>query len=252
VTGDGSIAGEPIAPRMFHPVVDSRAHEQVVDQIVFGIRSGVHKVGEKLPPIGELARQFGVSKPTIGEAVKILSDHGVVVSKRGVTGGVTVVSDDVPIALLGTMPERHETDIRELLEARRAVEMEIARLASQRGTALDFEAMADSITQLEQHVDDRMRLHFDHLFHYAMGRAARSDLLAYYQHQILKQLVVLWPEYFFEYEDAELVIDLHRRTLTALKRGREAEVEKVMDEHMAVIESAVAARRGPRDAAPAG
>jgi GntR family transcriptional regulator, transcriptional repressor for pyruvate dehydrogenase complex len=231
------------AADFFRPVVDSRAHEHVIDQITFGIRSGVHKVGEKLPPIAELARQFGVSKPTIGEAVRLLAVHGVVASKRGVTGGVTVISDDIPTALLGLVPERRQTDMRELLEARRAVEMEIARLAKRRADESDIASMQASIDLLEEHVTERrLRLHYDHLFHYAMGRAARSDLLAYYQHQILKQLVVVWPEYFFEKEDPDLVIDLHRRTLSALVRGRAAHLERVMDEHLAVIERAVGLR----------
>src|SRR3954470_25048016 len=154
--------------RIFRPVVDSRAHELVIDQITFGIRAGVHKVGEKLPPIGELARQFGVSKPTIGEAVRILALHGVVVSKRGVTGGVTVASDDIPTALLGLVPERRQTDLRELLEARRAVEMEIALLAARRADDADLAAMRESIERLEAHLGGpgRLRLHYDHLFHY--------------------------------------------------------------------------------------
>ena len=230
-------------PRVFRPVIDSRAHEHVVDQIAFGIRSGVYSVGEKLPSVGELARQFGVSKPTIGEAVRILGTHGIVLSKRGVTGGVTVISDDIPTALLGLVPERRQTDIREILEARRAVEMEIARLASRRATPDDIAGMQESIERLEQHASDdqRLRLHFDHLFHYAMARAARSDLLAYYQHQILKQLVVVWPEYFYEREDPGVIIDLHRRTLAALERGQEGPVNKVMDEHLAVIEHEVEA-----------
>jgi DNA-binding FadR family transcriptional regulator len=228
-------------PRVFRPVIDSRAHEHVVDQIVFGIRSGVYTVGEKLPSVGELAQQFGVSKPTIGEAVRILGTHGVVLSKRGVTGGVTVISDDVPSALLGLVPERRQTDIRAILEARRAVEMEIARLASRRAEPDDIASMRESIERLEQHASDdqRLRLHFDHLFHYAMARAARSDLLAYYQHQILKQLVVVWPEYFYEREDPDIVIDLHRRTLTALERGQEGPVNRVMGEHLSVIEGAI-------------
>lgn len=228
------------APGIFRPVVDSRAHEHVIDQVTFGVRSGVHKVGEKLPPIGELAKQLGVSKPTIGEAVRLLALHGVVSSKRGVSGGVTVISDDIPTALLGLVPERRRTDMRELLEARRAVEMEIARLAGRRADDSDLESMQTSIDLLEEHVDDRrLRLHYDHLFHYAMGRAARSDLLAYYQHQILKQLLVLWPEYFFEQEDAALVIDLHRRTLAALRRRRPPAIDRVMDEHLSVIERAL-------------
>ena len=226
--------------RIFRPVVDSRAHELVIDQIVFGIRAGVHKVGEKLPPIGELARQFGVSKPTIGEAVRILALHGVVVSKRGVTGGVTVVSDDIPQALLGLVPERRQTDLRELLEARRPVELEIARLASRRAGEGDIASMHDAVDRLEEHLgaDRQVRLHYDHLFHYAMGRAARSDLLAYYQHQILKQLVVLLPRYFFEEEDPQLVLDVHARTLKALIGGKRSAVERVMDEHLGVIEKA--------------
>lgn len=235
-----SVGEDVYEERIFRPVVDSRAHEHVIDQITFGIRAGVYRVGEKLPPIGTLASQFGVSKPTVGEAVRILARHGVVASKRGVTGGVTVVSDDVPTALLGLVPERRDTDLRELLEARRAVEMEIARLAGRRADDADIASLRESVERLEQHIgsEGRVRLHYDHLFHYAMGRAARSDLLAYYQHQILKRLVVLLPEYFFEQEDPQLVLDIHRRTLKALMGRRESVLEGVMDEHLAVMEEA--------------
>ena len=91
-------------PRAFRPVVDSRAHEYVVDQIAFGIRSGVYRVGERLPSVEGMAEQFKVSKPTIGEAIRLLSNNGIVESKRGVSGGVTVISDDIPTSLLGTNP----------------------------------------------------------------------------------------------------------------------------------------------------
>jgi DNA-binding FadR family transcriptional regulator len=228
-------------PRAFRPVVDSRAHEHVVDQIAFGIRSGVYRVGEKLPSVAGLAEQFQVSKPTIGEAIRLLSESGIVESKRGVMGGVTVVKDDIPTSLLGLVPERRQTDVREILEARRAVEMEIARLAGRRATDEDFARMGESIERLEEHAadDHNIRLHYDHLFHYAMARAARSDLLAYYQHQTLKQLVIVMPEYFVELEDVDTVIDLHRRTLEALTSRDERAIDRVMDEHMAVIEQTV-------------
>ena len=48
-------------PRAFRPVVDSRAHEYVVDQIAFGIRSGVYRVGERLPSVEGMAEQFMTS-----------------------------------------------------------------------------------------------------------------------------------------------------------------------------------------------
>src|SRR5512145_270788 len=62
-------------PPPFRPVIDARAHEHVVDEIVFGIRSGAYRVGEKLPSVAGLAEQFGVSKPTIGEAIRLLADN---------------------------------------------------------------------------------------------------------------------------------------------------------------------------------
>lgn len=240
-------AGSRHGDAIFRPIVESRAHDHVIDQITFGIRSGVHKVGERLPYIGELARQLGVSKPTVGEGIRILAEHGVVKSQRGVTGGVTVISDDIPTALLGLAPDRRQTDLRQLLEARRAVEMELARLASRRASEADIENMRESVERLRHHVgsDRRLQLHYDHLFHYAMGRAARSDLLAYYQHQILKRLVVLLHDYFFHEEDPELVIELHERTLDAVASGDEAVVDSVMDEHLRVLERAVAARATP-------
>jgi DNA-binding FadR family transcriptional regulator len=230
------------AHEIFQPVIGVRAHELVIDQITFGIRSGAYRIGERLPPMSELARQFGVSKPTVGEAVRILSQNGVVASKRGVTGGLTVQSDDVPTALLGLVPERRLTDMREALEARRAVEMEIARLSGRRATDQDYGSMQESIDLLREHrSEERLRLHYDHLFHYAMARSARSDLLAHYQHQALKQMVVLWPEYFMEHEDPDVVVDLHTRTLAALKHRKESAIVRIMDEHLSVVEKAAAA-----------
>jgi DNA-binding FadR family transcriptional regulator len=83
-----------------------------------------------------------------------------------------------------------------------------------------------------------------------MARAADSDLLAHYQHQILKQLVVLLTEYFAEQEDPVLVIELHERTLRALRSRRERAVDRIMDEHLSSLEQVVGLRE-PHDPTPA-
>src|ERR687883_1545199 len=123
---------------VFRPIVGARAHEEVVDQITFGIRSGAFRVGEKLPSIEALAAQLGVSKPTVGEALRVLAQEGLVETRRGVNGGVTVLSDSVPRTLIRIAAGNREAGLRELLEARRAVEMEIARLAALRASEGDF------------------------------------------------------------------------------------------------------------------
>lgn len=226
----------------FQPVSDPRVHERVVDQITFAIRAGAFGVGERLPSVEQMARDMGVSKPTVGEAIRVLASRGVVESRRGVNGGVTVVDENIPITLLKLSDGRNETSLRELVEARRPVEMEIARLAATRAEASDIASMEDSIAKLTAHVGDgdgELRLHFDHFFHYAMGRAARSELLAYYQHQILQNITVLMHDYFIHQENPKIVVDLHQRTLEAIAAGNRARVDEVMDEHLAYLERAV-------------
>ena len=116
--------------------------------------------------------------------------------------------------------------------------MEIARLAAQRADADDFAAMEESIERLAASTDEdwTVRLHFDHFFHYAMGRAARSELLAYYQHQILEGIVLVMQDYFAQVEDQVVVTGLHTRTLAAIRDGSLERIDAVMDEHLAYLE----------------
>jgi GntR family transcriptional repressor for pyruvate dehydrogenase complex len=223
---------------IFQPIAGSRVHERVVDQIIFAIRSGVLTVGARLPSVDEMARQMNVSKPTVGNAVRLLSEHGLVEARRGVKGGVTVTDDDIPTTLLRLSEGHREPSLRDLLEARRPVEMEIARLAGERADEADLEDMRESILQLERRTeaDAEMRLHFDHFFHYAMGRAARNDVLAYYQHQILEGITVILHDYFVLEEDPAAVADLHARTLEAIASRDRRAIDDVMDEHLAHLE----------------
>lgn len=233
---------------IFRPMHDPRMHERVVDQITFAVRSGAYRIGDRLPSVEQMAHDMQVSKPTVGEAIRVLSEFGVVKSRRGVHGGVTVVSDNIPTTLLMLTKGTAKSPLRELLEARRPVEMEIARLAAARAVPEDLEAMQDSIDRLLDQgtgQDWTVRLHFDHFFHYAMGRAARSDLLAYYQHQILEGITVVVQDYFARVEDPTVVAELHRRTLDAIRSGATADVDQVMDEHLAYLERVIDSRELP-------
>ena len=236
------IAG-PAAELTFYQVSTGRAHEEVVDQITFAIRSGLLRVGDRLPTIDNLTQLTGVSKPVVAEAVKVLRDNGVLESKRGATGGVSVVSEDVPVNLIRLRAKWREVALTELIEARRPIEMELAIRAGQRATAEDLAAMRDSVERLEQAVaagaEPSMLRHLNHLFHYSFGRAAKSEMLAYYQHQILGRIAVLLHDYYVHDEDPQLVVKTHWETLAAIESGDETEIRRAMDDHLANLEHLV-------------
>ena len=227
----------------FHPITGARAHEEVIQQLVFAIRAGLFRPGDQLPHIEELSQAMRVSKPTVGEAVKRLSADGIVRARRGSFGGVSVVSDDIPLQLLRSTLGGATVSVPALLEARRPIEMTLARLVGERATSDDLNLLRQAVEELER-IDreaDRARwIHYDHLFHYAMGRAARSEVLARYQHEILQHLFVALHEYFVGEEDPDTVRRVHRETLEAFEARDRARTEAVMDHHLALLEEALA------------
>jgi GntR family transcriptional regulator, transcriptional repressor for pyruvate dehydrogenase complex len=226
----------------FHPIANPRAHEEVVEQITFAILSGAFASGERLPNVEALARTMGVSKPVIGEALKVLTKAGVVRAQRGVHGGLTVDNVDVPDSILSlTAPLRH-FEVREIVEARRPIELQLALLAGERATEDDFAALQVCIDRLREHrhSDLANRIRFDHLFHYTIGRTARSSALALYQHQILENLYARMQRYFTDIEDVDGVIRLHEMTLAALRTRDPAAIAEAIDVHLTPLEKIVA------------
>jgi DNA-binding FadR family transcriptional regulator len=225
----------------FHPIVNTRAHEEVVEQIIYAILSGAFRPGERLPNIEALARLMGVSKPVVGEALKVLAGASVVRALRGINGGIVVETNEVPEQVMGiTGPLRH-LNLNEIVEARRPIEVQLALQAGVRATETDFAAMEECIERLRTHRtgDLGLRIRFDHQFHYIMGRSARSGALALYQHQVLEHLFVRMRAYFEEIEDVDSVIELHEHTLAALRSRDAARIVEAIDIHLRPLEDVV-------------
>ncbi len=234
----------------FRPVVPSRAHEHVADQIVFMIRSGQLVPGDRLPTIEELAEITEVSKPVVGEAVRLLRQHDVLATKRGVQGGVTVVSNDIPPELLRLMSDWREATLTELVEARRPIELELALLAGSRGTTDDFERMSASLQRLREAYttgEEGEFLRYDHLFHYQIGLAAHSEKLAFFQHRILNEIAAVLFEYCLFHDDFDLVIDTHESMLDAIAQRDPDAITAAVDAHWRTSSGAFASIEGLLD-----
>lgn len=69
--------------------------EDTVGRLLATIRLKVLAPGDNLPPERELAAKLGVSRDTVRDAIKSLSDAGYLVSRRGRYGG-TFLADELP------------------------------------------------------------------------------------------------------------------------------------------------------------
>ena len=218
----------------FQPIRGPKASAEVVDQITAAISSGRFLPGSRLPNIDALARTMEVSRPTVGDALRMLAEAGVIETRRGNSGGVKVTSSLIPSRLLGVARPRVAHTLSALVEARRAVEMELAALACRRATDDDFLEMERSIGMLKRSVGNpREWVQANNLFHYAVGRAARSPLLAAFQHEVIREMTVLLDGWNAEYyAGADRVIGMHESTLAALRSRDLARVSEAMADHL--------------------
>src|SRR5690349_12576406 len=118
----------------------TRPRVQVEQQIKEAILSGQFSQGDKLPPETRLAEQFGVSRPTIREALGALVSAGLIRKVPGVAGG-SFVNSVTTESLSQTLSESVDAilrlgalDIDELTAVRRILEVPAARFAAQHRT----------------------------------------------------------------------------------------------------------------------
>lgn len=151
-------------------VARKSAADEVRDQLIELIESGQIAVEERLPSEVELARNFGVSRPVIREALVSLQALGLITSHVG--RGTFVASRRARMPLLmGRYSPKH------LNEVRRYLEMPAARLAAQRRSNEQVGQLAGLLARLDDCDDPAERNKYDAQFHISIAEASGNPLL---------------------------------------------------------------------------
>ena len=234
----------PRAEEMFRPARVRRTFEDVIDQIVEAIHAGDLQSGDRLPSERVLATVMGISRPTLREAIRTLSESGIVEVKPGPGGGMFVRSDHVPAEVLHKGVEFRMSEVANVLEARRVLEPRVAQLAALRATERDFEAMQKSIEAMQRVVDshresqnfDERVVQLDIRFHIAMARATQNETVLGLMRTLLRKLEIGMHYSLRQPGDREEAVSLHVQTLKALMSGDPEAVAVTMDEHLSFLE----------------
>ncbi|WP_319447707.1 MULTISPECIES: FadR/GntR family transcriptional regulator [unclassified Mycobacterium] len=114
--------------------------ELIADQLRSQIVRGVLKQGDALPTEVELVRQFGVSRPTLREAFRILESESLIVVRRGSRGGVLVSSPQTSVAArdFGLLLQMSGATLSDVYEARKVLEPAAVRMLAARRTPVDI------------------------------------------------------------------------------------------------------------------
>ena len=211
-----------------------RLYQDILKKILILIDSGEYPVGGRLPPERELADRFGVSRPTVREAIIALEALKRVSVKTG--SGVYVLehhslSDHVYQTISPF----------ELTEARALIEGEAVALAANLITQEELERLEQSLEDMarENEAGDLAAGDADRQFHHPIAEASRNKMIMLISDQ-------LWhvrnnaPQVFKAYkaiceQDGQKRIGEHREILDALARGDADAARRAMHEHFARI-----------------
>jgi DNA-binding FadR family transcriptional regulator len=189
------MGSEPVEQRpLLHPVEPRRgpvpvrpvrkAYEQIADQLRELIMTGQIAPGERLPNETLLASEFGVSRSTVREALRLLAAQNLLRTAKGAGGGSYVTLPTVDHvseflrANIGLLTESEDLTLADLVEAREILEVPAARLAATRRTDDDLTRMRASIPGEPLALNSQEQFVFNKGFHWAILESCGNTLLA--------------------------------------------------------------------------
>jgi len=213
-----------------------RLYERISQKLAKAIADSKYEVGQRLPSERELAQTFGVSRPTVREAIIALELDGLVEVRLG--SGVYVTNRLPPTGKEGAK----DIGPFELLEARRVIEGEACALAALRIDDAQLEQLAGLIAEMRddnKHNEILMSEEADRRFHELIASSTQNS-------GIIAAVQMLWDARVRSPQSHSMddkgrarglkpPIDEHSAILRALKRRDPDAARTAMHQHISRV-----------------
>jgi GntR family transcriptional repressor for pyruvate dehydrogenase complex len=214
--------------------------EELSDALLHDILSGTFPPGTILPSETELAERSGMSRLTVREAIKDLRSKRVVEVNQGRGTFVNQptewsVLDPVLLIARSSYGEDSLELERQFLEARRTVEVQIARMAATRRTDHHLQALGEAILEMKiaaQRADVDAFVRADIAFHQGLMEAAGNPFITALFEPMAQILHLTRHQTSAHAPVREHAIDHHQKILDALSDGDPDDVAASMHDHL--------------------
>lgn len=211
----------------FKPIKPKKISSQIAEQIRSSILAGEFTPGDKLPPERELAEMFGVSRPSVREALNLLAASGLVESYQG---GGTVVKSLVELTAgnpLSEMIKGERARALDVIEVRKSMEAWTAFYAAQRALPEDLRKLEQIIVEMERNLGGmKPSQDLDANFHFIIAQATHNVVWLHLMQSIFDAMKEfqrgVWRVVYQTEEDHRVLFRHHRDVFEAI-RDRDAE-----------------------------
>ncbi len=217
----------------------AKASDSTLSKVRLFIESNHYSPGDALPPERELAARFNVSRHTLREALRVMEERGILVSKRG---SGTFIADFSAAGLRQALANCVSGEVAQLVEIfqfREILEPQVAALAARMSTRSDIEQLDALIAQQVATVDPGQLMEIDVSFHAVIARATGNALLCDLVEKINHALNLARAAHLIDKGRQAISIAGHRAILAAIRNGNEDEARVAMETHIQEIRGAV-------------
>jgi DNA-binding FadR family transcriptional regulator len=213
-----------------------RLYRQIAAQLSALISSGEFKPGQRLPPERELARQLGVSRPSVREALICLEVEGKVEVRVG--AGIFVSEPSLPA--LATVADEDQGPF-ELLRARWLIEGEVAAKAARERTPADLGIIRSAVEEMRRLQAEGLDTDpADRAFHIGIaGATHNSALVAVVQRLWDRGRGEMWKrmeQHFDSPAHRASTVEDHSAVLEAIEAGDQRGARIAMHKHMSRVD----------------
>lgn len=166
---------------MFKTVQKITVTEQIMEQIAHLITSGQIQAGEQLPNERDLAKQFGVTRGRVREALRALSLVGLITIKAGEGSFVNKQEVPIPAETITWLFHNEIHNLVEIYAARKLIESEVYVTAVQVATDEEIKRLRgflQTLTHMQPNNDPGLFLQTLDQFDLYMGDVCKNRIYA--------------------------------------------------------------------------
>lgn len=223
---------------VFAPVHTRRAFEEICLRIREQLTAGALKPGDKLPAERDLAQQMGVGRNALREALRSLEIAGIVRLQKGVKGGAFIHDGDPDRMnqVVQDMFSLGSISMDELTEARIHTQDMVVRLACERATKADFDAIEANLSRTETvtHAGKFLdRVECSREFYRLLAAATRNQVLSMMVHSLTEILMqFVYARVAAGGAPQPRLVEKRREFLAALRARDAARATRLMKSHL--------------------
>jgi GntR family transcriptional regulator, transcriptional repressor for pyruvate dehydrogenase complex len=226
------------------PVSDTRVTAKLVEKIKRLISTAVIAPGAKFPPERELAKEFGVNRASLRQALKVLEIMGVITQRVGDGTYLSASAESILNEPLDFLILLDDLSHHELLETRMIVEPELAARAAQRASTDDLIELRKAITAMETCRSNQERLEADLAFHDRIFRAS-GNRICHLLFKVIHRSVLTSMSRLSTRVPIEGPLNSHKQIYAAIQRRDPEGARRLMLDHIAQTKSLLTTKAAP-------